>query len=158
MRSMLVALLLAGAALAALPSVSATQELPVGCNQDVGACVWQDTPNGDCAGVHFGLQGAGACAATDPVGVRACSSVRSALWEGPCPTDAIVLSSAPLCVGEPGVVAACVGVAPTGTCAAVGIGLQGASACVGGQGLVRVCTSAYTVFWGYCPTDLVSLA
>jgi hypothetical protein len=91
MRTMLVSLLLASAALAALPSASAT-DLPVGCNAAVGACVWQDTPNGDCAGVHFGMQGAGACVDDDPARVRVCSSMRTVLYEGYCPTDAIAVS------------------------------------------------------------------
>ncbi len=89
MRTLLVSALLALAAAAAVPSASATS-LPVGCNSGgVGVCVWQDTPSGDCVGAHFGLQGAGACVDTDPAGVRVCSSMRTILYDGNCPTDGI---------------------------------------------------------------------
>src|SRR5687767_13531822 len=90
MRTLLVSALLALAAVAAVPSASAAAGLPVGCNSSgIGVCVWQDTPSGDCVGVHFGLQGAGACVDTDPLGVRVCSSMRSVFWDGNCPTDGL---------------------------------------------------------------------
>jgi hypothetical protein len=89
MRTLLIASLLALGAVAALPSAAAMQGPPVGCGQAVGVCVWRDTPSGDCVGVHFGLQGAGACADTDPASVRVCSSVRTVLYDGNCPTDGI---------------------------------------------------------------------
>lgn len=167
MRVMLVSLLLAGAALAALPTASAS-ELPVGCTSDgVGACVWQDTPNGDCVGVHFGLQGAGACADTDPVGVRACSSMRTALYDGNCPTDAVALqtSSAAQALPRPAAslcdpsgfgVGVCVHPdTQYGPCATAIFGFQGAGACVDpDSGRVRACTSMRTVVYeGFCPTD-----
>jgi hypothetical protein len=66
--------------------------LPVGCLSDgVAVCVWPDTANGACVGVGLGLQGAGACADTDPVAVRVCTSARSVLYEGNCPTDGLTV-------------------------------------------------------------------
>lgn len=71
---------------------SATQPLPVGCLSDgIAICVWPDSENGACVGVGIGFQGAGACADTDPVGVRVCTSARTILYEGFCPTDGLTI-------------------------------------------------------------------
>jgi hypothetical protein len=158
MRSMLVALLLAGAALAALPSASAAQELPIGCNEEVGACVWLGTESGECVGVHIGFQGAGACADADPVNVRVCSSMRTVLSDGNCPTDALWASVSPLptdlVVCNPDFAGVCYSTSPTGACAGANVGFQGAGACADTQSGVRVCTSMRSVLWeGFCPTD-----
>jgi hypothetical protein len=83
MRTVIVASLLALAALAAVPSVSASQ--PLGCGT-LGPCVWHDGSGATCAGVAFGLQGAYACADADPASVRACTSLYTSQW-GYCPTD-----------------------------------------------------------------------
>jgi hypothetical protein len=84
MRTLIVASLLAFAALAVVPSVTATQ--PLGCGADLGPCVWHDASGATCAGVAVGLQGAYACADADPASVRACTSLYSSQW-GYCPTD-----------------------------------------------------------------------
>lgn len=163
MRVMLVSLLLAGAALAALPTASAS-ELPVGCGSDgVGACVWQDTPNGDCVGVHFGLQGAGACADTDPANVRVCTSMRSVLYDGNCPTDGLTVlgtttaAAPPSVLCNPDFAGVCVTTSSEAVCAGANVGLQGAGACVfpGPPVWVRACSSLYTA-WGRCPTDALA--
>lgn len=160
MRTTLIALLLAGAAFAALPTASAAQELPVGCNAEVGACVWRNTPSGDCVGVHFGLQGAGACADADPLNVRVCSSMRTTVYEGNCPTDALWASvSLPILECDPDFVGVCYWTSPTGACAGANFGLQGAGACADAKEGVRVCTSMRTVLYdGFCPTDGTVLA
>lgn len=92
---MLVALLLAGAALAALPNASAALPAPpvpdVTCNPDFAGVCTSTGPYGVCAGVNFGFQGAGACVDPDPFGVRVCTSVRSIFWDGFCPTDGTIL-------------------------------------------------------------------
>lgn len=72
--------------------VSAAQQLPVGCGSALGVCVWPGTANGDCVGVHFGLQGAGACVDTDPAAVRVCTSMRTILYDGFCPTDGLTVT------------------------------------------------------------------
>lgn len=61
---------------------------PTICTPDVGtgACVVLDSTSGTCAVAYFGLQGAGACADTDPVSVKVCTSLNTALY-GRCPTD-----------------------------------------------------------------------
>lgn len=163
MRLLIASLLLVAAALSALPSVSAAQELPVGCDEPVGACVWPDTANGTCVGVHFGLQGAGACADADPANVRACSSMRTALYDGNCPTDAITAAVAlpgldkvvDLVVCNPDFAGVCYSTSPTGACAAVIFGFQGAGACADTDPVgVRACTSMRTILYeGFCPTD-----
>lgn len=161
MRAFLVSLLLAGAALAALPSASAAA-LPVGCNAEVGACIlWDQAPDGrECATVHVGFQGAGACASTETGAVRVCNSMRSALWDGSCPTDEVgqLISLGVEVTCSPDFAGVCVALHQTGACAGVNVGLQGAGACVDRTTGVRVCTSAYTVFWGYCPTDLLAVS
>lgn len=69
--------------------------LPVGCATDaVGVCLQREADGtGACVLVHFGLQGAGACADTDPLGVRVCSTVRSVFWDGNCPTDGLLTTT-----------------------------------------------------------------
>jgi hypothetical protein len=71
---------------------SSSAGLPVGCvSTGVAVCVWPATENGACVGVGLGLQGAGACVDTDPVGVRVCTSARTVLYEGYCPTDGLTI-------------------------------------------------------------------
>lgn len=96
MRTMLVALLLAGAALAALPNVAAGQQLPpvpdVTCNPDFAGACYSTGTYGVCAGANFGFQGAGVCVdPEDPMNVRVCTSMRSIFWDGFCPTDGTIL-------------------------------------------------------------------
>ena len=160
MRTLLVTLLLAGAALAALPSTSAAA-LPVGCNADVGACVYWDQPTDgrECATVHVGFQGAGVCASTETGNVRVCTSLNTVLSE-PCPTDpvweSIYLGVDVTC--NPDFAGPCVSLHSTGACAGVNFGLQGAGACADRKDGVRVCTSARSIFWeGFCPTDGITL-
>ena len=161
MRPFVVSLLLASAALVAVPSASAMQELPVGCNAEVGACVRWDQPTDgrECVTVHVGFQGAGACASTETGNVRACTSFRTLLSE-PCPTDAVwdAISPGIDVTCNPDLAGACVQLHPDGACAGVNFGLQGAGVCADTVDGVRACTSAYTVVWGYCPTDLPALA
>ena len=157
MRSVLVALLLSAAALAVLPSASAMQELPVGCNAEVGACVFWDQPNGDCVGVHVGFQGAGACASSETGVVRACTSLHTVLSE-PCPTDTVYESiSLPDVTCNPDLAGVCVSIHSTGVCAGVNFGLQGAGACATTNPVgVRVCSSLYIRDIGNCPTDILT--
>lgn len=72
-----------------LRASTSAQQLPIECGSSVGVCVWTHTPGGTCVGVHVGLQGAGACVDTEPVGVRVCSSMRTFLYDGNCPTDGL---------------------------------------------------------------------
>jgi hypothetical protein len=93
MRSMPVALFLIGATLAVLPTASAAAAPPVDvvCNPDFAGVCYHVYDDGACVGVNFGLQGGGACAFTDPAGVRVCTSMRSIFWDGFCPTDGTIL-------------------------------------------------------------------
>ena len=154
MRAMLV-LLLAGAAFAALPNASAA-ELPVGCNQSVGACVAWDVPSDgrECATVHVGFQGGGACASSETGNLRVCTSFNTILSD-PCPTDPVWESVRLVDVTcNPDLAGPCVALHATGACAGVNFGLQGAGACADRQDGVRVCTSMRSIFWdGFCPTD-----